>query len=99
MDVTERPVLNYSSNDSTFHEEALAIRHRKLEEARKNLSQIDTKISELQVMLRRLSRKPRFHKLQYVLKHRVAVFSGLRSVYQKYCCNIQHEINQLTFMT
>jgi len=92
------PVFNFSINapsDASLNEEALHVRQRKLEEAKKNLTQIEGKIQELQVMLRRLTRKPRFHKLQYVLKHRIAVFSGLRSVYLKYCCNLQEEINQL----
>jgi hypothetical protein len=73
------PVFNFSINapsDASLNEEALHVRQRKLEEAKKNLTQIEGKIQELQVMLRRLTRKPRFHKLQYVLKHRIAVFSG-----------------------
>lgn len=78
MDVAERPVFNFSINSPSDAaiEEAVSVQQRKLDQAKKNLGRIDSKIQELQVMLRRLSRKPRFHKLQYVLKHRVAVFSG-----------------------
>ena len=117
MDVAERPVINFAINGQSeivLSEEAIAARQRKLQEAKKHLASINEKILELQVMLRRLSRKPRFHKLQYVLKHRVAVYSGitldsanhmgkflkqfplsgLRSVYLKYCCNLQEDINQ-----
>jgi len=83
-----------SSNESSevLSEEAIVIRQRKLLEARKHLAAIDDKIEQLNVMVRRLS--PRFHKLQYVLKHRISVFSGLRSVYLKYCSNLQRDINQ-----
>ena len=119
MEIAERPVINFTINgpsEVVLSEEAIAVRRRKLQEAKKHLALIDEKIQELQIMLRRLSRKPRFHKLQYVLKHRVAVFSGnshfqfsyeffrnlthcpsfsgLRSVYLKYCCNLQEDINQ-----
>lgn len=79
MDVAERPVINFAINgpsEIALSEEAIAARQRKLQEAKKHLASINEKILELQVMLRRLSRKPRFHKLQYVLKHRVAVYSG-----------------------
>lgn len=79
MDVAERPVINFAINgpsEIAVSEEAIASRQRKLQEAKKHLASINEKILELQVMLRRLSRKPRFHKLQYVLKHRVAVYSG-----------------------
>lgn len=122
MDVAERPI-NFTSGPSeiALSEEALQARTRKLQEAKRHLAAINEKILELQVMLRRLSRKPRFHKLQYVLKHRVAVYSGnlysllpylvhflymtgvkpfsyfflgLRSVYLKFCCNLQEDINQ-----
>jgi len=97
MDVAERPIINFAINgpsESALSDEALAARTRKLQTAKKHLTEINEKILELQVMLRRLSRKPRFHKLQYVLKHRVAVYSGLRSVYLKFCCNLQEDINQ-----
>ena len=81
MDLAERPVnfaiREIDSREIVLSEEAIASRQRKLQEAKKHLASINEKILELQVMLRRLSRKPRFHKLQYVLKHRVAVYSGM----------------------
>jgi hypothetical protein len=83
MDVAERPVINFAINgpsEVVLSEEAIAARQRKLQEAKKHLASINEKILELQVMLRRLSRKPRFHKLQYVLKHRVAVYSGKKKM-------------------
>ena len=83
MDVAERPVINFAINgpsEVVLSEEAIAARQRKQQEAKKHLASINEKILELQVMLRRLSRKPRFHKLQYVLKHRVAVYSGKKKM-------------------
>jgi hypothetical protein len=77
MDVAERPIINFAINGPSETEETIAARQRKLQEGKRHLAAINVKIHELQVMLRRLSRKPRFHKLQYVLKHRVAVYSGI----------------------
>ena len=80
MDVAERPIINFAINGPSETEETIAARQRKLLAAKKHLAAINEKIHELQVMLRRLSRKPRFHKLQYVLKHRVAVYSGMHKL-------------------
>jgi len=85
-------VSSNGSAEVVLSEEAIVIRQRKLQEAKKHLAAIQDKIEQLNVMVRRLS--PRFHKLQYVLKHRISVYSGLRSVYLKYCSNLQRDINQ-----
>ena len=97
MDVAERPVINFAINgpsEIALSEEAIANRQRKLQEAKKHLASINEKIQELQVMLRRLSRKPRFHKLQYVLKHRVAVYSGNQS----HLCHFSLNSNHILFL-
>jgi len=67
-------VSSNGSAEVVLSEEAIVIRQRKLQEAKKHLAAIQDKIEQLNVMVRRLS--PRFHKLQYVLKHRISVYSG-----------------------
>lgn len=94
IDISESSdiALRNGSSEVFLSEEAIVIRRRKLLVAKKHLIVIEDKIEQLNVMVRRLS--PRFHKLQYVIKHRISVFSGLRSVYLKYCNNLQRDINQ-----
>ena len=99
MEIPERPnfAFNFAVNTPSDslqqleNEEVVATKQRKLDEARKHVASIDEKIQELQVMLRRLARKPRFHKLQYVLKHRIAVYSGNLSYpvfFYWFCANV-----------